>query len=78
MVGEEQLVEDHGRVRMPTIILYISLAFVGWMSAAWVGYASASSAMNARVSVLEAQRDDILRRLNSIDTKIDELLARPR
>lgn len=64
------------RIAVPTWAFYVVVWMLGLAISSFVGYAAASSSMNARVSVLEAQKQDIERRLTSIEHKLDEVLER--
>lgn len=55
--------------RIPTAVI---MQVIGWV----IGVLLAYGAVNARVSVLESKTTDTDRRLNSIELKIDVLLAR--
>lgn len=65
-------IEFNGRGQL----LYVVLVIGGWIISGFIGYTSAASAMNARVSVLETQYQQLHVDLSDMRADIKELLAR--
>lgn len=68
--------ETNGRIKIPAQLFYAGIAVAGWMISGWFGYFSASSTMNARVSVLESQYQQIHAEMEDIRADLKTLLAR--
>jgi len=67
---------EQDKVRVPAPILYILVTVGGLIASAWVGYAAAQSATNARISVLESQYFILHADVNEIRTDVKTLLGR--
>jgi len=67
---------ENGRIKVPAPLFYAVVAVVGWIVSGWVGYASASSAMNARVSVLEVEMSQLHMDIQDIRADLKTLIAR--
>lgn len=67
----------NGRVRIPAPVFYGLIAVAGWALSAYIGYAAAANAMNARVSVLESQYQQIKYDISDIKADVKTLLRRP-
>lgn len=68
--------DGNGRIKVNVQVVYAVLAVVGWIVSGWVGYESAQSAMNARVSVLESQFQQLHTDIQDIRTDVKTLLGR--
>jgi hypothetical protein len=65
------------RITLPNWLLTAGLAVAAWALSAYVGYAAASSEMNARVSVLESQWQTFRADLSEVKQDVKTLLRRP-
>lgn len=68
--------ESTGRVRVSQPAIYVIVALIGWLLSSYASYAAASSAMNARVSVLESQFQQIRGDISDIRNDVKTLLSR--
>lgn len=75
--NEQEKPDANGRIKVPQFVIYVVIALVGWSVSAFVGYTAASNTMNARVSVLEIQYQQLHSDIVDIKSDVKELLRRP-
>lgn len=63
-------------LRISTPVLYALLMLGGWAISGYVGYSTAIAAMNARVSVLESEFQQMRSDVSEIRTDVKTLLGR--
>jgi hypothetical protein len=77
LLDVEPAPERNGRVRIPAPVFYGLVTVASLALSAFVGYAAAQSAMNARVSVLESQYQGLHSDIQDIKADVKALLRRP-